>query len=172
MTLLYRRLQPTITANEWVPPAPQSDLRAQAMRISPGRGLCAESRELKGAHMNNDDRDLLQILESELDFLNKGGYHRSVRTPRESTICFQDSPVCPEYPCRTHNDQCLLMQFVPQGERSSAVPCHHIPLNDKGDTVESLVSEDSQGAQEALRTWLQRAIDNLKQKQDGSQVVS
>jgi len=64
------------------------------------------------------------------------------------------------------------MQFVPQGERSSAVPCHHIPLNDKGDTVESLVSEDSQGAQEALRTWLQRAIDNLKQKQDGSQVVS
>lgn len=113
--------------------------------------------------MVKDDRDLLQVLESELDFLSKGGYHRSVRTPREPNILFQDSPICPEFPCRTHNDRCLLMQFVPEAERSSAVPCHRIPLNDKGDTVERLLFEEGRDrAEEALKTWLRHAIDQLK----------
>jgi hypothetical protein len=118
--------------------------------------------------MAKDHRDLLQVLESELDFLNKGGYDRSVRTPREPTIFFQDSPVCPEYPCRTHNDQCMLMQFVPAAERSSFVPCHHIPLNENGDTVESLLAaEGRERAEEALKAWLRRGIARLKQEYGG-----
>ena len=99
------------------------------------------------------------------DFLSKGGYDRSVRTPREPTILFQDSPICPEFPCRTHNDQCLLMQFVPEAERSEPVPCHHIPLNAKGETVERLLAEEGQErAEEAMKAWLRRAIDRLKQE--------
>ena len=121
--------------------------------------------------MANDDRDLLQVLESELDFLTKGGYDRSVRTPREPTILFQDSPICPEYPCRSHNQQCLLMQFVPEAERSSAVPCHHILLNERGETVESLLAEEGrERAEEALRAWLRHAIGQLRQGHGGRPV--
>src|SRR5260370_3615930 len=111
--------------------------------------------------MANDDRDLLQVLQSELDFLSKGGYDPSVRTPRERTILFQDSPICPEFPCRTHNEQCLLMQFVPEADRAKQVPCHHIPLNDRGETVERLLAEaeGQERAEEALKAWLRRAID-------------
>jgi hypothetical protein len=123
---------------------------------------------MKGGVMAKDDREILQVLESELDFLNKGGYGRSVRTPREPTIPFQDSPICPEYPCRTHNDECLLMQFVPESERSAAVPCHHIPLNDTGDTVERLLAEQGrERAEEELKRWLRHAIDILKQGDGG-----
>jgi len=115
--------------------------------------------------MAKDDRDILQILESELDFLNKGGYDRSVRTPREPTIVFQDSPICPEFPCRNHNDQCLLIQFVPESARSSSIPCHRIPLNDRGETVESLLAEEGQErTEEELKAWLGRAIEQLRQE--------
>jgi hypothetical protein len=121
--------------------------------------------------MAKDDRDLLQVLQSELDFLSKGGYDRSVRTPREPTILFQDSPICPEFPCRTHNEQCLLVQFVPEAERSSAVPCHHIPLNERGETVEDLLAhEGQQRTEEVLKAWLRLAIDQLKQGSGGSEI--
>jgi len=113
--------------------------------------------------MQKDDRDMLQVLESELDFITKGGYDRSVRTPHEPTILFQDSPICPEFPCRTHNDQCILMHFVPEGERLQATPCHYIPLNDTGDTVARLLNERGQEqAEEAMKAWLQRTITELK----------
>src|SRR6516164_3894912 len=137
MTLFYRRLSPALAIDDWAPPAGLTNADVPWMRVSPGRKTSADSVLLKGGVMTKDDRDVLQVLESELDFLTKHGYDRSVRTPREPTILFQDSPICPEFPCRTHNDQCLLMQFVPEGERLSAVPCHHIPLNEKGETVET-----------------------------------
>ena len=34
-----------------------------------------------GADMAKDDRDILEVLKEELDFIEKGGYGRSVRTP-------------------------------------------------------------------------------------------
>jgi hypothetical protein len=168
MTLLYKRLSHAPADNEWAPIRPLNHFEARWMRVSRGRLAAAELGELKGGFMAKDDRDLLQILQSELDFLNKGGYGRSVRTPNEPTILFQDSPICPEFPCRTHNEQCLLMQFVPEAERSAAVPCHHIPLNEKGETVEDLLAQKGQErAEEILKAWLRRAIDQLKQSPGG-----
>jgi len=162
MTLFYRRLSPALSEGEWVVCMPERGTEAPWMRVSAGRR--ADPGELKGGVMTKDDRDVLQVLESELDFLIKGGYERSVRTPREPTVLFQDSPICPEYPCRTHNNQCLLMRYVPEAERSSAVPCHHIPLNEKGDTVEDLLTESRERAEEAMKAWLKRAIDHLRQE--------
>ncbi|HEY6328790.1 MAG TPA: hypothetical protein VI756_05600, partial [Blastocatellia bacterium] len=105
-----------------------------------------------------------QVLESELDFISKGGYDPSVRTPHVPAILFQDSPICPEFQAHTHTHECLLMQFVPEDRKSQPVPCHHIPLNEKGDTVERLLAERGQEqAQEALKHWLEQTIHHLKQ---------
>ena len=112
--------------------------------------------------METDDRNILETLKSELDFLEKGGYGRSVRTPREPTVVFQDSPICPEFPCRAHTNACLLMQFVPADHRDSPIPCHHIPLNEAGETISGLDAESRERTQEAVTAWLRRTIRSLE----------
>ena len=97
--------------------------------------------------MPKDDRDVLEILKFELDFLEQGGYGRSVRTPWKATSAFQDSLTCINFgdPYRSHpcND-CLLMQFVPEERRSETVPCHHIALDESGRTVDTLEAQENQ----------------------------
>ena len=114
------------------------------------KGLLAEAK---------DDRDILPILEAELDFLEKGGYGRSVRTPWLSTSLFQDSPSCFCFPFRDHNTTCALMQFVPPEHREEAVPCHHIPLNERGETVTQLEDAGNEGeTEDLLKAWLRERI--------------
>ena len=127
--------------------------------------------------MAKDDRDLLQVLESELDFLNKGGYDRSVRMPLEPTIFFQNSPICPECPCRTHNDQYLLMQFVPEAEPLSFAPCHQaschsigMPLFYKRFSPTQVDNEWAPPTEEASKAWLWRGIPRLKQECGGKDI--
>jgi hypothetical protein len=112
-----------------------------------------------------DDREALEVLKDELNFLEKGGYGRSVREPWKATSVFQDSPTCLCYPDRQHDDCCILMQFVPPERRSEAVPCHYIPLNAEGDTITKLEErEDEQALAEAIRNWLVEAISRLEAK--------
>src|SRR5690349_21371035 len=91
--------------------------------------------------MPADDRDILETLKSELDFIDKGGYGRSVRTPWLPTSIFQDSLTCINFgdphrsrPC----EECLLMALVPPECRTEKVPCHHIPLTPEGETIDFL----------------------------------
>ncbi len=114
--------------------------------------------------MPKDDRDILEILKSELDFIEKGGYGRSVRTPWKPTSIFQDSLTCVNFgdpemsrPC----DECLLMEFVPPERRSESVPCHHIPLNEAGETVDRISQRDNQ--EEAVTNWLRTTISRLEE---------
>ena len=44
--------------------------------------------------MPQDERDILEVLRAELDFIEKGGYGRSVRTPEKPTSIFQGSLTC------------------------------------------------------------------------------
>ena len=114
--------------------------------------------------MADVDRDLLETLRFELNFLQQGGYGRSVRTPWKPTSIFQDSLSCLNYglPERPHPcNECLLMQFVPQQARGESVPCHHIPLTDSGETLESLEG-NQQKLEEATIAWLKRAIAELE----------
>jgi len=65
--------------------------------------------------MANDDRDILEVLKEELDFIGKGGYGRSVRTPWKPKSPFQDSLTCLNYgyPYRAHPcSECHLLDFV------------------------------------------------------------
>jgi hypothetical protein len=118
--------------------------------------------------MYEDDRDILEILKAELNFVEKGGYGRSVRTPHTPTIAFQDSPACLEFPTHTHDEGCALMRFVPPEHRSECVPCHFIPLNRAGDTAATLEARgDQDKLEEALKSWLKSTIAQIEQERAG-----
>ena len=116
--------------------------------------------------MNQDNRDSLQVLKAELEFIEKGGYGRSVKTPRQPTSVFQDSPSCLNLgdPQRTHPcNECLLIDFVPLRERTEAVPCHHIPLDAMGSTIDALEWNENQSeTEDAVKDWLRATIKRLE----------
>jgi hypothetical protein len=115
--------------------------------------------------MTKDDREPLDVLKAELDFIEKGGYGRSVRTPWQPPSIFQDSRSCinfgerrMKHPC----EDCLLMDFVPSEARDEDVPCHHIPLNANGETIDDLQRKDQQSTEEALKDWIVASISLLE----------
>ena len=115
--------------------------------------------------MSKDDRDILELLKAELNFLEKGGYGRSVKTPWFQTSPFQDSPSCACFPLRSHDGECALMRFVPTERREESVPCHFIPLNELEDTAETLETKgDQQQLEESIKTWLRATIRRIEQE--------
>jgi hypothetical protein len=116
--------------------------------------------------MVTDDRDTLELLEGELDFIKAGGYGRSVRTPWLPKSIFQDSLSCLNYgyPYRAHPcGECRLLEFVAPEHRSDAVPCHHIPLNELGTTIEDLEEQEQEAQAERLvKNWLQARINEIR----------
>ena len=121
--------------------------------------------------MSDDKRDVLEVLRFELQFLEQGGYGRSVRTQWKATSLFQDSPSCLNFndpaerphPC----NECLLTDFVPSGAQNEAVPCHHIPVGPKGETIDELACSQI-ATEDAVRNWLRSVIDRLE-KERGEQ---
>ena len=117
--------------------------------------------------MAKDDRDTLEVLKAELDFVEKGGYGRSVKTPWQPTSILQDSPSCINLgdPERTHPcSECLLLDFVPPEAWAEDVPCHHIPLNTKGETIDELEwKEDQRQTEETVKNWLRSTIKQLEE---------
>lgn len=116
--------------------------------------------------MAEDKRDILDVLRFELSFLQDGGYGRSPHTPWRAPAIFEDSPICPNFcdPARPHPcDECLLAQFVPEGQRTESIPCRFIPLTGDGQTVEDLYRTGSQVEMEqALASWLRSQIERIE----------
>ena len=118
--------------------------------------------------MTNDNRETIEVLNAELDFVEKGGYGRSVKTPWQPTSIFQDSPSCLNlgdrertHPC----SECLLIDFVPPEARAEDVPCHHIPLNATGATIDELECKgDQPETEETVKSWLRGTINNLEEQ--------
>ncbi len=109
--------------------------------------------------MSDDKRDVLEVLRYELNFLEQGGYGNWYSTPWGPASIFQDSLTCPNHgdPTRPHAcRECLLYDFVPEEFRTTDVPCHHIPLNKHGDTVETQQTEEE--LRENVKHWLKRTI--------------
>lgn len=120
--------------------------------------------------MAKDDRDVLELLKSELDFIEHGGYGRSVRTPWKATSPFRDSLTYVNYalPEKAHPcSECHLIDFVPADKQRDELPCHAIPLNDEGETVESLEGEQAK-LEAALKTWMRRKIKEIEDQRRGS----
>ncbi len=118
--------------------------------------------------MAKDDRDILELLKEQLDFIEKGGYGRSVRTPWQPKSAFQDSLTCINYgyPYRAHPcNECHLLDFVSPEHHSEDVPCHFIPLNEAGETIEELELEDNQAKVEnTLKQWLRNKITEIEEE--------
>jgi len=125
--------------------------------------------------MKNQDK-ALPTLKHELEFLDHGGYRTTVGS-RQPLFCmesgpnwrqplfFEDSPSCPKkkYCACDPNGDCVLMGFVRLEHRHENVPCRFIPLNEKGETIDSLYkSKTNQQAEGVLRNWLVKAIEKLE----------
>ena len=115
--------------------------------------------------MPKDDRDLLDVLKFELEFLEQGGYGRLPREAWRARFVFEDSPTCMNFSSKDREpcSECLLMQFVPDNAREEQIPCTHIPLSPGGETLESLYRTGTQlEIEEALGAWLRATIRQLE----------
>jgi len=118
--------------------------------------------------MRRDERDLLDVLRFELQFLKDGGYGRSPRTPWRPQYIFEDSLTCMNFDSKENPgpcSACALMYLVPPQARAEKIPCRHIPLNDSGETLDSLYRYSSQAEiQETVEEWLQTTIRRLEEQ--------
>jgi hypothetical protein len=146
------------------------------LRESVGKGVAtaAESKDLDlpgvpnlpagVSIMSDDKRDVLEVLRYELNFLEQGGYGNWYSTPWGPASIFQDSLTCPNHgdPTRPHAcHECLLYDFVPEEYRTEDIPCHHIPLNRNGVTVESS-NQTEEELRENVKHWLKRTIARIE----------
>lgn len=116
--------------------------------------------------MAKDERDLLDVLKAELEFLEQGGYRHTARAAWRPQYIFQDSPTCLNFdptreprPC----SDCTLMQFVPENLRDKKIPCRFIALTEQGETIDFFYRTGTQEELEAaLGRWLKTAIARLE----------
>ena len=120
----------------------------------------------------SERHEMVQILRSELVFLEQGGYRRRPRYPWRPNFVFEDSPTCINFrpadgerqPCT----ECPLINFVPPEQRETHFPCRHIPLTDQGETVNTFYEWGTEEELEAaLDTWLRRTIEELETAEKG-----
>jgi hypothetical protein len=110
---------------------------------------------------SSQDESVLLALKSELEFLEKGRYREPVawRPP----FIFEDSPICSGGGAGCPGGDCLLKRFVPPEYQELQSPCRYIPLNEKGETVDSLYRTGTHEELEtALRDWLLAKIEELE----------
>jgi hypothetical protein len=122
---------------------------------------------LEVAAMAKDECDILEILYDQLDFIENGGYGRSVRTPWQPKSAFREPLTCINYadPNHTHQCVCHLIDFVSPEHQREEVPCHVIPLNETGESLEALELEDNQAKLErAVKDWLRARIRKIEEE--------
>jgi hypothetical protein len=116
--------------------------------------------------MATETRDILNVLETELKFVKEGGYRYTARVPWRPQFIFQDSPTCLNFdstalqqPCT----QCLFMRFVPEDCRNQKIPCRHVVLNDKQETIDYFYRcGTEEELEKALIGWLKAAIHDIR----------
>ena len=120
--------------------------------------------------MQKDERDLLEVLKFELQFLKDGGYGRSPRTPWRPQYIFEDSLTCMNYDSKDNPgpcSDCVLMHLVPPERRSEKIPCRHIPfdVSGSGETLDSLYRcSDQNEIEETVGSWLRTTIRRLEEE--------
>lgn len=116
-----------------------------------------------------DKKEMIEQLKFEIAMMEKGGYYPSVREARREPEIFRDSITClnvgleeKEHACTS----CFLSELAPPEVRNSNGDiCHKIPLNEKGDTVESLkAADDPYKLQAAVLAWLKKTVAKLEQE--------
>lgn len=113
--------------------------------------------------------ELLKALKDQLVFFENGGYGREYRSTWRPTLIVRDSPLClnaassTARPCR----ECILFPLVPPERRNLLLPCHHIPLNQAGETIASLYATGTQQRLDHIfHDWLCVTIQKLQERED------
>jgi hypothetical protein len=109
--------------------------------------------------------DALEVLKSELRFLERGGYKCCLLRPWRPQLAFIESRTCQKNAVGgpQNCDGCVLMQFVPSERHGEERPCWHIPLNEIRQTVDSFYRWGTADELEhALRTWLWSTILSIE----------
>lgn len=123
--------------------------------------------------MQRDERDLLETLKAELEFLNSGGYARVPNSSWRPIYVFEDSPACMyrDYEVNPGGcSDCVLLQLVPWEFRAVKHPCRHIPLNAHGETLDLLYRyADGREIEEKVRYWLEATIGKLEENRTSLQ---
>jgi hypothetical protein len=116
--------------------------------------------------MTVDKRDLLEVLKDELAFLEQGGYRNPSKATWRPHLIFQDSPTCPKFEASQPQQvcsSCVLTPLVPEDLKGRKVPCRFVPLNDQGETIDSLYrSGTQQEVESTFKEWLKNTIDRLE----------
>lgn len=114
---------------------------------------------------------LLSALQDQLAFFQSGGYGYTHRSTWRPTLLIRDSPLCLKAvsPGRRPCTECAVFPLVPPEKRNLLLPCHHIPLNEAGDTIAKLYAAGTQEELDrAFRDWLCATIQRLKGKGEAS----
>ena len=109
----------------------------------------------------------LAHLKAQLEFIERGGYAEQTQCGWRAPTMFLDSPICLNFgashqsrPC----GECILMHFVPVERNRASIPCHHIPLTEAGDSVESAEGWAEQSElEDMVKAWLRRTIEQLEE---------
>jgi len=108
---------------------------------APSEGLVIGSGASRVCNMESKQK--LNVLIKELEFLESGGYR--LQMGWRSALVFEDSPTCPKLPYSAcPNTQCALLDLVPAENRAHVVPCRHIPLNQAGETLQTMYQTATQ----------------------------
>src|SRR5215469_3472647 len=120
--------------------------------------------------MQKDERDALEVLKFELNFIEKGGYGLSPREPWRPKLIFEDSPTCMNYDCKENPgpcSDCILMRWVRRESHEEKVRCRHIALGPSGETLDSLYRwGDQREIEEAVTSWLRSTIEKLERQRE------
>ena len=100
---------------------------------------------------------MLEVLRAELEFLQMGGYRHTNRAAWSPEFLFQDSPTClnvdPTQPHRPCSD-CVMTQLI--------------PLNERGETLDSLYrSGGREEIETAVAERLKKTITGLELEREG-----
>ena len=119
--------------------------------------------------------EILNLLKQELVFLERGGYGGAL--PWKPVSIFLDSPSCPNRLDAEHSTpcpQCWLFEFVPEYFHEEMFPCHFIPLNLDGESIDTMSPMYPQvEVVEAVRNWLKAEIRRIERLEgDPARVAS
>ena len=117
---------------------------------------------------------ILDELKLQRDILRDVGYGRSARAAWKASRLFRDSIIClnlneayEKHPCT----ECVLWAWVPDNHKYENIPCHHIPIDEQGQSIAQLeAAGKSAEAEEALLVWLDATIQKLGQRLEKSLV--
>jgi hypothetical protein len=130
----------------------------------PGDFMAVEFRKRTVSKKSREN--LLELLNAELQFVERGGYRRSERSPWRPPYVFEESPSCPNYCDRSRPHlctDCWLMQFVAPDQRDEQVPCRFVQLTPEGITIDSLYRYGSTAeTEQTLSRWLRERIREIE----------